>query len=1114
MSPLNSPAESTPEHGCDSRTRDDGAVPAGAPVRAARWWWRSIEDHSPSPELLRAAQDEFAPGASDAPTSEERRTFMKLAGASMALAGMGLAACRRWPESKLVPFASQPSNRVPGVPVRYATAMEIAGVGSGMVATSYDGRPIKLDGNAESWSGAGSSTFGQARILEMYDPIRSRTVLHQGKPSNHAAFMEWAGGAFKEFRASGGEGLAFLTEAWSGPTMDDARERLVKAFPKATWTTWEALAPDECVAGLAAAMGSARRPIHDFSKADVVVSLDSDFLNACPLSVRNAREFARTRRCEETDPRKQNISRLYAFESNVTVTGMNADERFAVKSGDVAALAAALCAKLGAGAASPALQSAVAALAATRDPAKLLGGDRQQAWDALVADLQKSRGRCLVLCGPRQPAAVHAMCVLLNDFLGNAGTTVRYGAPLAGCRDGMARLAADLGAGKVKTLVILGCNPVYTAPADLDFGALMAKAGTVVRLGLMVDETSRSQACTWHLPAAHFLESWGDVRTWDGSICMQQPLILPMIDAAQGGHSPLELLAILENAGVEKPGPVDGYTRVREVHMARSKLKGPAFEDAWRGWLDRGVVRDTAAAPEARPAIDPASAARAIAAAVEPSTAAAGKSEIVLAWDMKVFDGRYGTIGWLQELPDPVTKITWDNAALMSVATATRLGVTNGDMVTLSANGRSVEAAVWRVPGHADDSVTIYLGYGRGDAAGPIAANAGFNAYRIRTSGGMDILAGGTVAKAAGRYAFAHTQDHGVSEAVMPEVPAGSIQDRLPTLVRQGTLEEYREHPDFARHVSHVAHRLSLWEETNLDGAAHRWAMSIDLGACTGCSACMVACQAENNIPVVGKDQVARGREMHWLRIDRYFRGRDPAHPQGFAIAPVTCMQCENAPCEQVCPVGATLHDAEGINNMVYNRCVGTRYCSNNCPYKVRRFNFFDYQRRPPIREQEGPMAVRPEYYVETGPDQWLRMQFNPEVTVRMRGVMEKCTFCTQRIQAAKIQAKNAWARAGGSANGGGQGPHIPDGTIRTACQDACPAEAIVFGDLLDPTSQVSRLHRSGRSYQMLEELNTKTRVRYLARVNNPAVQTEGGGGHGHDHDHDHAGGKEGAVNG
>jgi molybdopterin-containing oxidoreductase family iron-sulfur binding subunit len=539
--------------------------------------------------------------------------------------------------------------------------------------------------------------------------------------------------------------------------------------------------------------------------------------------------------------------------------------------------------------------------------------------------------------------------------------------------------------------------------------------------------------------------------------------------------------------------------------MASSGLSGSAFETMWRGCLDKGVAAagSPSAAPGSVRAGDVAKAVVALADA-QPATRDAGL-ELCFIPDSRLLDGRFANNGWMQELPDPVTKITWDNALLVSPATASRLGVKQGSVVKVSAVARAMEAAIFPVPGMADDTAAIALGGGRGEAAGSIAKDAGFNAYPMRTTAAMGLVRGASVQATGAVYEFAHTQDHGsIDSALIPSVPHSGVQDRLPSLVRESSLENYRHHPDFAAHAAHVPHRLSLWQEGNLDGAQFRWAMSVDLTTCTGCQACVTACQAENNIPIVGKDQVKRGREMFWIRVDRYFRGADPAKPDGFSVQPVTCMQCENAPCEQVCPVAATVHDADGLNNMVYNRCIGTRYCSNNCPYKVRRFNFFDYQRRTPIREQQGPLQVQPEYYVDTGPDEWLRMQFNPEVTVRMRGVMEKCTFCVQRIAQAKIKYKNEWVKAGGVASGK---PNfaIPDGAVRTACQQACPAGAIVFGDLNDPNSQVSKLHAAQVSYGMLEELNVKPRLKYMARVRNPAVD-HGAHDHGHGHGHDHGG--------
>jgi len=1090
MPPLNDRDIASSQSACGApETSPAPASQHGQQQQPTRSWWRSIEEKSPTPEMLEQLGREFPEGADQLPDGEDRRTFIKLMGASMALAGIGVSGCRRWPESKIVPYAVRPSDRVPGKPVIYATATEYAGVGIGLLATSFDGRPIKLDGNGDTWMGRGVGTISQSRIIELYNPERSITALHKGAPSDDAAFTAWARERFDALKTRGGEGLAFLTEAFSGPSWADMKARLSKALPKATWTTWEPLSNDAALTGLATALGGARRLIPDYSLADVVVSFDDDFLNASPLSPRFTRDFAKTRRVKSKEAKTASLSRLYSFESTLSVTGMFADERFAVRTSTLPAVVATIAMDLKLFDGTPALATALAKLAAMFDAGKLDAG-RQEALKRLVEDLRTSRGRGIITAGANQPPAVHALCAAMNDALGNTGATVRYVPALeTPSLPAMRSLVEALNAGKVDTLMIIGGNPIYTAPVDLDFGAAMAKAANVIHHALEVNETSRHAACTWHLPAAHFLECWGDVRAWDHSVSIQQPLIYPLVPDAQNARSPIEVLALVAGGEV----PLDGAAIVRRTHLA--DRTGAEAEAAWRRQLDRGVVPNSAVELESRPAVKLAAVASSLESCAVCIGSATAGMELVFFNDMKVFDGRFGSIGWLQELPDPVTKITWDNAALISPVTAKRFDLKKGDLVRLAAGGRFVEAAIWPVPGHADDSVSIALGYGRTDCGSSIAQGAGFNAYSIRSSNGMWVVADAGITRTGARYDLAHTQDHGVSEAIIPAVPHHGIQDRLPTLVRQGTLTEFREHPDFAKHRTHVTHRLSLWEESNLDGAAHRWAMSIDLGTCTGCSACVIACQAENNIPIVGKDQVARGRELHWIRIDRYFKGADMERPEGFAIAPVTCMQCENAPCEQVCPVAATVHDEEGLNNMVYNRCIGTRYCSNNCPYKVRRFNFFDYQRRVPVREQEGFMAVKPEYFVETGPELRLRMQFNPEVTVRMRGVMEKCTFCVQRIQAAKITAKNAWAKKGGLASGT-SGYTIPDGMITTACQDACPAEAIIFGDLSDSKSRVSALHADDRSYQMLEELNTKTRVKYMARITNPVAEPSHGGGH------------------
>jgi molybdopterin-containing oxidoreductase family iron-sulfur binding subunit len=1089
--------------GCGSKAPE--ATTAGR--SAEKPYWRSVEDLESSPEFAQWMHREFQDEASEA-SDDDRRDFLKLMGASVALAA-GVAGCRRRPELHILPYAQRPANRMDGVPVHYATAWELDGVAHGVLAKSFDGRPIKVDGNPSHPINRGrSDSMLQATVLELYDPARGRDLLRKGQPSTLTAFREWC----SSLAATGGKGLAVLAEPSSGPTMADLKARLAKRFPQMAWYTWFPANDDYERIGTESAFGAPMRPLYELDRAKVILSLDSDFLQVHPAAVKHARDFAAARRITG-DPAAQAMSRLYVAESALSLTGANADERLPMRSADVGGFGAKVAALLAEkGLVDPgACAAPLATLAASEGTKAALTEHDLEIVAALVEDLAEHRGASLVVAGPGQPPAVHALAAMLNVALGNVGKTVTYlpnGEKGRTATGDLTTLTGRLNAGEISTLVVVGGNPVYDAPVDLDFAKAMAKAAEVVHLSFYRNETGVNPAVTWNLPRAHYLEGWGDGRAFDGTICVTQPLIEPMVGLDQGGLTPIELAA--ELLGED---PKDGYGLVRRTWMATLGTQGAEFEAAWRGALQSGIL-ETRGAKSAVPLLDVAGVAKSLgelASCLDGMKADA--VEVTFAADPKIHDGRFGNVGWLQELPAPMSKLTWDNAAYVSIGTAAKLGVRQGDLLSIDAGGRTLTAAAWVMPGMANGSVALQLGYGRtGPGVGPIATDAGFNAYAIRASDAMGFTLPATVAKADGKYPFAHTQDHGAVDALKPEVPMEGIQERLPALVRETSLDHYRDHPDFAKHATHVAHRLSLWEETNLDGARFRWAMSIDLSSCTGCGACITACQAENNIGVVGKAQVMRGREMHWIRVDRYFKGSDQARPAAVAVQPVACMHCENAPCEQVCPVAATVHDEDGLNSMVYNRCIGTRYCSNNCPYKVRRFNFFDWNRKEPSRE-ETLLMVQPSYYegivdrAKDGPNDWLRMQFNPEVTVRARGVMEKCTFCTQRIQEAKIQRKNAWAKAGGTASGQSDWS-IPDGTVVTACQQACPSEAIVFGDLNDSESRVAKLHRSARSYQLLEELNVKARLQYLAKVRNPALDhsaCDHDHGHGHGHDHDHA---------
>jgi len=1021
-------------------------------------------------------------------SSKDRRDFLKVMGASLAFAGLGMSGCRRWPEEKIAPFALQPASRMPGVPVQYATTMEICGVSQGLLVTSFDGRPIKVEGNPLHPLNQGSTDlYAQASILDLYDPDRSQSVRKNGEPATWENFTAWAASQF----AAGLAGVAILSEASSSPSVAAMRRKATEAG--ARWFQYEPIGSDHAIQGSVMAFGSAMRPHYHFDKASVVVAIDSDFLHCDPASIQWTRDWAKGRRADD----RKTMSRLYAFESTVSLTGANADHRIALRSADIAIIAAKMASAV-------APNAATGEMAINSVQAVVPRGTLDDTLHHLIADLKQNMGRSIVIVGERQPAEVHLLAHLMNTALGNVGQTITFSpSPETAAQDeSIVALAEEINAGRVTALVMIGGNPAYNAPADLGFADLIAKVPASVHLSDYFDETS--SRCTWHVNRAHYLETWGDGTGLDGTVSLGQPMIEPLFT----GKSALELLAVMGRDELQ-----NGYDIVRRTFAGSA---GEALDEAaWRKALHDGVVVNGVPA-SAPPQVAGANVADQLKGLQQRWAAPKNEElEVVFVPDMSVLDGRFANNGWLQELPDPITKVTWDNAVLMNPATGKARGIKTGDMVNVKVGNREVNAAAMLLPGQYAGSVTVKLGYGR-EMQGRICAGAGFNFYPLRSSDAMG-FASGTVSKISGQYKFATTQDHHAVDSVGGQ----GTQERLPTLFREASLKDYADHPDFAKHRTHVVHRLSLWEEDHpfhseegRAGGQYAWAMSIDLNACTGCNACVIACQAENNIPIVGKDQISRGREMHWIRIDRYFKGgaaENESYPDGFMLAPVACVHCENAPCEQVCPVAATVHDTDGLNVMVYNRCIGTRYCSNNCPYKVRRFNYFDYHARDPHRENPGSfLHVKPEYYTkgQAVADPLKQMQFNPEVTVRMRGIMEKCTYCVQRIAAGRIQAKNAWVQANPNDRSERVAP-IVDGTVTPACAQACPAQAIVFGDLNDKSSRVSKLHKHERSYQMLEELNTKPRTRYMARLRNPAfgeTASHDGHGHGHDHDgHDHA---------
>ena len=972
-----------------------------------RQYWRSLEELAGTPEFTEMLGREFPRHASewlDGDNGVSRRRFLELMSASLALGG--LTACTRQPTEAIVPYVKQPEEILPGRPLYFATATTLSGYATGLLVESHEGRPTKIEGNPDHPASLGATDlFAQASILGLYDPDRSQVLTKLGEIQTWNVFTGELAARLKPHRALAGDGLRILTGAVTSPTLADQLQTILTAMPKARWHHWEPAGRDAVRAGAVQAFGENVETRYDFSKADVVLSLDADPLTFGPGHVRYARDFARKRRAAGS-------TRLYAIESAPTNTGTLADHRLVVPATEVPRLAAALAAGMGVTGA-----SAPHAL----DPA------RAKWMAAAAADLKKAGARALVVPGEFAPASVHVLAHALNAALGATGSTVIHTDPVtASPADGIASLTElvnDLNAGKVDTLLILGGNPVFDAPADLAFKDALQKAKWRAHLALYDDETS--QYCQWHVPEAHELESWGDARAFDGTASILQPLIEPLY----GGKSAHELLEILLALPDQ---PLHSGLDIVKAYWQKQRPNDPGF---WRKSLHDGVAGGTTfSEKKVSIRVD------AVRRAVESPAGGTFSSpqtplELVFRPDPGLYDGRFANNGWLQELPRPHSKLSWDNAAHLSKATAERLGVKNEDVIEIAAGERKVEVPVWVLPGHPDDSITLQFGPGRW-RAGKVGTGVGVNAYALRTSAALWHLPSVSVRKTGRVYELATTQHH------------FNMEGR--NLVRTGTVEEYRKDPEIFEKMGEApAKDMSLYAP--YEYKSHAWGLAVNLSACTGCNACVVACQSENNIPVVGKDQVRRGREMQWIRIDRYYEG-DPASP-AVHNQPVMCQHCEKAPCEVVCPVAATTHSEEGINEMTYNRCIGTKYCSNNCPYKVRRFNFYDYN-----KDKALPV---------------MQMLANPNVTVRQRGVMEKCTYCVQRVNRARIAAEK-------------ENRKVRDGEVLTACQQVCPTEALVFGDINDPASRVSKLRAEKLNYGLLEELNTRPRTTYLAKLTNP----------------------------
>lgn len=1068
--------------------------------------WRGIGQLEDTPAFRTWMDREFPQGVAEmsdeADMETSRRSFLKLMGASTALAGFGMAACRR-PESYIVPYNKAPEWVIPGKATYYASSMPRPTGATPLVVTTFEGRPTKVAVNTLHPDASGTDAFAQASVLDLYSPSRSRTVLKQGKPGSIDELQV----LFAEIATNASAKVGFVF----GRDVSPSRSRMVKEL-SAKYSSAKFYAYEAFEGSSDKILGSGIRQVADFDKADKVLSLDCDF--ASLDSQGPTAPFFNRRKPEGADYASKadasSMNRLYSVESAFSMTGGMADHRLRVAPSQLLGIAAHVARKLG-------LNGLVSQVAPIEDA-------KQISWlDAMVEDLKASAGKSVVLAGSRLPEQVQAIALAINEKLGNIGAEKPLRLVRTEAQDlgDLASLQADLDGGAIDTLVLLSPgNPIYDAPSDANFAESFAKAKTVIHSGPRTDATAL--ASTWHIPSTHYLESWSDTRTAYGVYSVVQPMILPLYDRCV---SELEILsALLSDDGKivsgegEKGEPSPAYDVVKKTFEAI----GGTSTGAWKKLLRNGFHADSTYETVA---------ANVPSAPVAPIEKAEGY-DVIFATDASVFDGRWIDNAWLQEAPDPISKMSWDNAALIAPQTAKDMGIYDeivaletwngatgpdgegehrtGPMINVTVGGKVLEIAVMISFGQAENTIVIPLGYGQGfdkedefdrgqkdtGTVGLVGVNSGFNAYPLRTAATAYYATGASVAKTGRRYPIACVQEHHAmyGRALAREISTidsgdqkGGFEKQLHNVAKQGM-------------DAHAPKNISLYKTEAKDGKPllsdplHQWAMTIDLSSCMGCNACLVACQAENNIPIVGKSQLARGREMHWIRMDRYYavdkeNDFDPGNPS-LVPQPVACVQCESAPCETVCPVNATVHTEDGLNAMAYNRCIGTRYCANNCPYKARRFNFFDYNKRNPLVAHnlyKGPFG---EKQVGTAP----HLQRNPNVSVRMRGVMEKCTYCVQRLKDAKIRQKRGQkqeALAAGKVSTDMEVKtstlRIPVDSVKVACQEACPAGGIEFGNLLDDDkSKMVRAKNSDRNYDLLNYIGTKPRTSYLARVKNP----------------------------
>ena len=1072
-------------------------------------YWKSLDDLAETPAFKDWVEREFPAGASEM-EGVNRRQFMKVMAASFGLAGLGMTGCRR-PEQVILPYSKQPENVIPGVPIYYTSSQPDQRDSIPLIIETHAGRPTKVEGNPSFKPyGGGTTLYAQASILDLYDPDRATKSSQAGATLSPSAVRDLLRALHKQHSENGGADLLFLAEPSSSPSRLKLVKQIKQTFPKAVWTEYSAVDSTASERVAQDLLGKSLRSLPHFDKAKRVLSLDCDFLSGTDGHTAFVRSYANSRRVKSSKDAK-GMSRLYSVESTLSATGSAADHRLRLSASQISSFVALIGAEILSQSGGD--QRLIARLKAAGE-----GFDVDEKWvKECASDLVAKSGKSLVLAGDHLPKEVHATVFAINEALKAPITYVEV--PKA--EEGIARAVAQLNTGKVETLCILGGNPVYNAPVDLDWASAQAKAASSVYFGYAANETSK--AASVFIAQSHYLESWGDSRTFDGTLLPVQPMIEPLFDT----FNELEIVSLL--AGSER---TDAYSIVRESFeelggtdfnkfLSDGLLEGSAYQATKLNLDPASVVSTVEAAAMARPALS------------------ASNLEIRFKPSSHAGDGRYANNGWLMECPDAMTKLTWDNAILISPRLAKELEQRDGVQIfpskmpmnkkseffegakgtlqsnkavfkrgkeqavvaRLSLNGRTIVAPIHVLPGMANYTIELPLGMGRTEV-GRVGRGVGFDAYQVRESGASSIAVGASLELTEETYDLANTQEH------------WSMEGRA--IVREGTAEYYSKHPDFATKMGVESHapanygkddsktlqqkaanqyrgnsaynhpkftdpppNVNAWKGKDARAKfpeAQQWGMAIDMNTCFGCSACVVACQSENNIPIVGKDQVLRGREMHWMRIDRYFSAKEYKQeevPEDVQVSfmGVSCQHCENAPCEQVCPVNATVHDRQGLNTMAYNRCVGTRYCANNCPYKVRRFNFFDWNKRQIGEFYKGPLGPVDEPELQ-------KMQKNPNVTVRMRGVMEKCTYCTQRIEAAKIDQKRL---AGASGN-----VKVPDGKIKTACQQVCPTDAITFGDISDPNSEVSKMKASDRNYSVLGYLNVRPRTTYLARLRNP----------------------------